>query len=166
LRDKKVLIVGGGDSALDWVMNLTGYAKHITLIHRRDRFRAHEDSVKKLYATPTMVKLLYELQAVHGTSHVEAVTIFNNTTHTEERIPVDVVLLNIGFQSTLGPLKEWGVALEMNDVIVNSRMETNVPGIYGAGDIATYPGNLKLITTGFGEAAIAINSIRTYLTDY
>jgi thioredoxin reductase len=166
LRKKNVLIVGGGDSAIDWVLNLTGYAKQITLIHRRDQFRAHEDSVKKVYATPTTVKLCTEVKAIHGNSCVETVTVVNNRTNTEEKLSVDIVLLNLGSQSTIGPLIDLGIATESNDVVVNSRMETNISGIYAAGDIVTYPGKLKLITTGFGEAATAINSIRSYLTAY
>lgn len=163
LKDKKLLIVGGGDSALDWVMNLDGVAKEITLIHRRDQFRAHEDSVKRLYESNATVKLFYELKAIQGNTHVEAATIFQNRTKEEETLPADFVLLNLGFIANLGAIKEWGLEIEKNDVKVTSKMETNIQGIYAAGDIVVYPGKLKLIATGFGEAAVAVNAAKSYI---
>lgn len=162
LEDKKLLIVGGGDSAVDWVLNLDGVAKEITLIHRRDQFRAHEDSVKKLFQSSARVKLFYELKAVHGNTQVEAATIYHNRTKEEETLPVDCILLNLGFIASLGAIKDWGLEIEKNDVKVSTKMETNIPGIYAAGDIVVYPGKLKLIATGFGEAAIAVNAIKSY----
>jgi len=163
LRGKKLLIVGGGDSAVDWALNLDGVAEDITLIHRRDEFRAHEDSVKKLFDGSARVKLFYELKAIHGNNHVEGVTIFQNRTMEEESFPVDQILLNLGFVANLGAIKDWGLDIEKNDVKVTSRMETNIPGIYAAGDIVTYPGKLKLIATGFGEAAVAVNAIKSFI---
>ena len=162
-KDRDLLIVGGGDSALDWALNLDGHARKITLIHRRDQFRAHEDSVKKLFESSVQVKLYYELKAIHGNEHVEEAVIFQNRTKEEERLKVDYVLLNLGFVATLGAITQWGLEIEKNDVRVNSRMETNIPGIYAAGDIVTYPGKLKLIATGFGEAAIAVNAAKAFV---
>jgi len=162
-EDRDLLIVGGGDSAVDWALNLDGYARKITLIHRRDQFRAHEDSVKKLLASSTRVKLFFELKSIHGNDHVEEAVIFQNRTKEEERMKVDYILLNLGFVASLGPLPEWGLEIERNDVKVNSKMETNIPGIYAAGDIVTYPGKLKLIATGFGEAAVAVNAAKAYI---
>lgn len=161
--NKRLLIVGGGDSAVDWALNLLEVADSITLIHRRDRFRAHEDSVRKLFEAPIQVKIPFEVKSIHGNANVEAVTIFNNKTNEEEVIPVDFVLLNLGYVANIGKIKEWGLNLVKGDIEVTSKMETNIPGIYAAGDIVTYPGKLKLIATGFGEAAIAVNNAKTYI---
>ncbi len=162
-RGKRLLVVGGGDSALDWALGLEGYASHITLIHRRDGFRAHEDSVKKLFASSIETKLFYELRALRGDDRVREAVIYHNKTQQEEVLPVDAVLAFLGLLSNLGPIREWGLTIQDDSIVVNTRMETNLPGIYAAGDICTYPGKLKLIATGFGEAATAVNNAVTYL---
>jgi thioredoxin reductase (NADPH) len=162
-RDKTLLVVGGGDSALDWALNLLPYARSITLIHRRDGFRAHADSVKKLFESPITVKVFYELRALRGDPHVEEAVIVNNRTGQEEVLRVDAVLAFLGLVSNLGPIAQWGLQLEGDAIVVNTKMETNLPGVYAAGDIATFPGKLKLIATGFGEAATAVNNAATYL---
>jgi len=162
-RGKRLLVVGGGDSALDWALGLVDYASAITLIHRRDGFRAHEDSVKKLFAAPIAVKLFYELRALRGDERVREAVIYQNKTQQEEVLPVDAVLAFLGLVSNLGPIREWGLALHDDAIVVNTKMETSQPGIYAAGDIAAYPGKLKLIATGFGEAATAVNNAATYI---
>ena len=162
-RGKRLLVIGGGDSALDWALGLVDYAKEITLIHRRDGFRAHEDSVKKLYSSPIKVKVFYELKAIQGDGEVRAAMVFNNKTRAEETLPVDAVLAFLGLLSNLGPIREWGMAIEDDAIVVNTKMETTLPGVYGAGDIVTFPGKLKLIATGFGEAATAVNNAATYI---
>lgn len=162
-ENKRLLIVGGGDSAVDWGLHLHDVAQSIKLIHRRDRFRAHEDSVKKLFDSPVEIKIPYEVKAIKGNPHVENVTIFNNQTKEEEEIAVDYILLNLGFIANIGKIKEWGLNILKGDIEVTSKMETNVTGIYSAGDIVTYPGKLKLIATGFGEAATAVNNAKTYI---
>ncbi|HTY11626.1 MAG TPA: NAD(P)/FAD-dependent oxidoreductase [Bacteroidota bacterium] len=162
-KGKKLLIVGGGDSAVDWALNLQDTAKHITLIHRRDEFRAHEDSVKKLMSSQADVKLWFEVDSVKGGSSIEEVVIRNNRTSESETLKVDHLLLNLGFVASLGPLRDWGLEIEKGDIKVTTKMETNIPGIYAAGDIATFPGKLKLIATGFGEAAIAVNNIKAFI---
>lgn len=162
-RGKRLLVVGGGDSALDWALGLQEYAAHITLIHRRDGFRAHEDSVKKLFASAIHTKLFYELRALRGDDHVREAVIYQNRTQQEEVLPVDAVLAFLGLLSNLGPIREWGLAIQDDAITVNTRMETTLPGIYAAGDIAVYPGKLKLIITGFGEAATAVNNAVTYI---
>jgi len=162
-KDKKILIVGGGDSAVDWGIHLNELADSITLIHRRDRFRAHEESVRQLHDSPVTVKIPYEVKAIHGNSSVEGVTIYNNQTNEEEHLEVDSVLLNLGFIANIGKIKEWGLNITKGDIEVSSKMETNIAGIYAAGDIVTYPGKLKLIATGFGEAATAVNNAKTYI---
>ncbi len=162
-KDKDLLIVGGGDSAVDWALNLQDTAKHITLIHRRDEFRAHEDSVKKLMSSNAEVKLWFEVDSVAGNSSIDHVVIKNNRTGELETLKVDHLLLNLGFVASLGPLRDWGLEIEKGDIKVTTKMETNIPGIYAAGDIATFPGKLKLIATGFGEAAIAVNNIKSFI---
>ncbi len=162
-KEKRLLIVGGGDSAVDWALNLQDTAKHITLIHRRDEFRAHEDSVRKLMGSRAEVKLWYEIDSITGGSSIEKVVIKNNRTSEVETVLVDHLLLNLGFVASLGPLRDWGLEIEKGDIKVTTKMETNIPGIYAAGDIATFPGKLKLIATGFGEAAIAVNNIKSYI---
>jgi thioredoxin reductase (NADPH) len=164
-RDKRVLIVGGGDSAVDWALNLKELAKKVTLIHRRDQFRAHEMSIKQLFDSDVAVGLFYELKDVHGTTQVEGATVFNNRTKEELRLPADAVLINIGFKADLGPIKEWGLETDRRAVIVNGNMETNLPGVYAAGDIAqpTTSVKLNLIATGYAQATIAVNVAKTYI---
>jgi thioredoxin reductase len=155
---KQILIVGGGDSALDWAMNLEPLAEKITLIHRRAEFRAHEESIDWLLNRSNVdVRLWHELKEVNGVNCLEEATIINNQTKEETRLEVDVVLLNLGFSTDIGPIKEWGLEMGGRDVTVNSFMETNLPGVYAAGDIATFPGKLKLIATGVGEICVAVN---------
>lgn len=162
-RGKRLLVVGGGDSALDWALGLVEYAQSITLIHRRDGFRAHEDSVQKLFASPVTVKLFYELRALRGDDRVREAVIYDNKTQQEEVLEVDAVLAFLGLVSNLGPIREWGLTIQDDSIVVNTKMETTQPGIYAAGDIAAYPGKLKLIATGFGEAATAVNNAVTYI---
>jgi thioredoxin reductase (NADPH) len=155
-NQKRVLIVGGGDSAVDWANMLSPVAGELTLIHRRDQFRAHEDSVKKMHQTKTKIKTFYELKSIHGDGRIEKAVIYDNRTKADEQLEVDAILVNIGFHSSLGPIKDWGLATEKGQIVVDGCMRTNRPGIFGAGDIVTYPGKLKLIATGFGEACTAV----------
>jgi thioredoxin reductase (NADPH) len=160
---KRIVIVGGGDSAFDWALGLHEAAASCLLIHRSDKFRAHEDTVNKVLESPVDVRRFYELKAVHGEERLEAVTIFDNRSGEETTVECDSLLLNIGFLTNLGPIKEWGLEIEKNAVRVNSTMETSMPGVYAAGDICTYVGKLKLIATGVGEAATAVNFAKTFI---
>lgn len=160
---KRLLIVGGGDSAVDWALNLQDTCSEITLIHRRDQFRAHEGSIRDMYASATKVKTFYELIEVHGTDTVEAVTIRNNQTQEIEKLPMDAVLLTLGFKADLGPIKDWGLQLEKRSLRVNASQATTMPGVYAAGDIAAAEIKLDLIAVGFGQAAIAVNAIKAYI---
>jgi thioredoxin reductase (NADPH) len=162
-QGKKVLIVGGGDSAVDWANMLAPVAGQVTVIHRRDQFRAHEDSVVKMRCTACQIRTFYELKSIEGDGRLERATIFDNRTKAEETLDVDAVLVNIGFVNALGPIKNWGLEIEGNSIKVDSMMQTKRPGIFAAGDICTYPGKLKLIATGFGEAAVAVNYAKHYL---
>ena len=157
LEGKRLLVVGGGDSAFDWTLGLHEKAASLMQIHRSDKFKAHEDSIEKVMALPIEFKTFHEVKRVHGEEHVEGVTIFDNRTKEEFYYPCDELLLNLGFLTNLGPIKQWGFEIVGNSIHVNSRMETNVSAVYGAGDIVDYSGKLKLIATGFGEAAIAVN---------
>lgn len=155
---KRLLIVGGGDSALDWAMNLEPSAASIALIHRREEFRAHEESIDWLLNRSRVdVRLWHELKCVQGGERVERAIVFHNKTKEEACLDVDAVLLNIGFSTDLGPARTWGLELNGNSVAVNEFMETNLPGVYGAGDIAGHDAKLKLIATGYGEVCIAVN---------
>jgi thioredoxin reductase (NADPH) len=159
---KRLLIVGGGDSALDWAMNLAPIADKITLIHRRDVFRAHEESIDWLLNRSQVdVHLWHELRRVQGNGWLEQAVIYHNKTQEERELDVDAVLLNIGFSADLGPIRDWGVTLQGSKIPVNAFMETNLPGVYAAGDIATHPGKLDLIATGVGEICIAVNYAKT-----
>jgi ferredoxin/flavodoxin---NADP+ reductase len=162
-KGQRVAVVGGGDSAVDWALMLEPIAKEVTLIHRRDKFRAHEHSVEMLMSSSVKVTTPYEIAALHGDERIERLTIVNNVTKEERELEVDAVIVNFGFISSLGPIKNWGLELEKGAILVNSRMETNIPGIYAAGDIATYPGKVKLIAVGFGEAPTAVNNAVAYI---
>ena len=157
LAGKRLMVVGGGDSAFDWTMNLYDIAQSIVQIHRSDRFKAHEDTVQKVMSLPIEFHAFHEVKQVHGEEHVEGVTIFDNRTKEEKFYECDELLFNLGFLTDLGPIKHWGFEIVGNSIAVNSRMETNIDGVYAAGDIVDYSGKLKLIATGFGEAAIAVN---------
>lgn len=160
---QRVLVVGGGDSAVDWALMLEPIASQVTLIHRRDKFRAHEHSVEMLYKSKVDVKTPYEISKLIGDERIERVVIQHNATKEECELEVDAVIVNFGFVSSLGPIKEWGLQLEKGAIVVNSKMETNIPGIYAAGDVATYPGKVKLIAVGFGEAPTAVNNAISYI---
>lgn len=165
-RGKQILIVGGGDSAVDWALNLKDYAKKITLIHRRDQFRAHGASVTELLNSPVDVKLFYELKTAGGNGKIEHAVIFDNRTKEETTVPVDAVILTLGFSVDLGPIKNWGLTMEGTRYIrVNSKQETSIPGVYAAGDIAAMPGEepLNLIVEGFAQATRAVNFAYQYL---
>ncbi|MFJ7724574.1 NAD(P)/FAD-dependent oxidoreductase [Neobacillus sp. NPDC097160] len=161
--NKTILIAGGGDSALDWALMLESIAKKVTLIHRRDTFRAHEHSIDLLMQSKIEVKTSTEISSLEGKDTIEKVRILNNKTNEAETIEVDDLIINFGFGSSIGSIKEWGLALEKGNIIVNSKGETNIAGIYAAGDIVTYPGKVKLITAGFGEGPTAVNNAKAYI---
>jgi Thioredoxin reductase len=162
-RDKRVLISGGGDSAVDWALMLEPIAASVTLVHRRDKFRAHEHSVEKLKASRVQIITPAEIEAVSGDGRIERVTLKHGRSGETTEHEVDAVIVSFGFVSSLGPIEEWGLKIESGSIVVDSRMETSVPGIFAAGDIVTYPGKLKLIAVGFGEAPTAINNAKVYI---
>jgi thioredoxin reductase (NADPH) len=162
-KGKKVLISGGGDSAVDWALMLEPIAEQVTLIHRRDKFRAHEHSVENLMASKVNVITPSEITELHGEKFITKVTLSHIKTKETQEIEVDSVIVNFGFVSSLGPIAEWGIEIDSNSIVVDSRMETSIPGIFAAGDITTYPGKLKLIAVGFGEAPTAVNNAKVYI---
>lgn len=161
---KKVIVFGGGDSAVDWSLMLVSIAEKVMLVHRRDKFRAHEHSVMNLQNSKVEIKTPYVPTALIGDeSKIKQVVLEHVSGEGEEIIDVDAVIVNYGFVSSLGPIKEWGLDIEKNSIIVNSKMETSIPGIYAVGDICTYEGKVKLIASGFGEAPVAINAAKYYI---
>jgi ferredoxin/flavodoxin---NADP+ reductase len=163
MRDQDVLIVGGGDSACDWALNLEPIARSITLIHRRDRFRAHEDSVRKLLASSVRVMTFTEVESIAGEAGVEAVTVVDNRTGDRETLAVGRIVAALGFTSDLGPLKSWDIRIDGRCILVDTRMQTSIPGVFAAGDITEYEGKVRLISVGFGEAATAVNNAAVHI---
>jgi thioredoxin reductase (NADPH) len=162
-RNKRVLILGGGDSAVDWANMLAPVTAQQTLIHRRDKFRAHEESVEQMMKTATRVMLFHELKSIEGDGRIRSATVFDNRTQAHTTLEVDAVLSNFGFVSTLGPIKNWGLTIEKNGILVDRLMQTTRSRVFAAGDVCTYEGKLKLIATGFGEAATAVNVGKTLI---
>jgi len=163
---KRILIVGGGDSAVDWALAMKDFARSITLVHRRDVFRAHELSVRELINSSVDIKLFYEVKKVIGDgANVTQAVVFDNRTRAETTLDVDVILVNIGFRADLGPIKDWGLEIEGREIRVNGKMETNIPGVYAAGDIAGPIDGVKLnlIATGYAQAALAVNVAKAYV---
>lgn len=162
-KDQNVMLLGGGDSAVDWALMLEPIANKVSLIHRRDNFRAHEHNVEKLHASTVDVLTPFVPKDISGTDRIEKVSLEEVKGDKMLEVDVDSVLCNYGFVSTLGPIKDWGLEIEKNSIVVNTKMETNIPGIYAAGDITTYPGKINLIATGFGEGPTAINNAKQYI---
>ena len=162
-QNSNVLVLGGGDSALDWSLMLENIASKVTLCHRREQFTAHEKSVQQLQDSKVHVKTSYAVKELVGDGeHIQEVVVVSKD-KVEERIPVDHVLVNYGNVASLGPLKSWGLEMEKNSVVVNEKMETSVEGIYAAGDVCTHAGKVKLIAVGFGEVPNAISHIKASL---
>jgi thioredoxin reductase len=157
---KKVMIVGGGDSACDWVVNLLDVAERITLVHRREGFRAHELTVAQVMNAAERgeidIRVPYQIRDVAGNGAVERVTLLHSEEEVEEEIDCDAILLQLGFKTALGPLKEWGFDIEKGAIVVDGLMRTSLPQVWACGDITTFDGKLKLIATGFAESAIAV----------
>jgi thioredoxin reductase len=157
LAGHDVLIVGGGDSAFDWALALEPLARSVTLVHRREKFRAHASTVAKVQQLPVRIVVNAEVTKLHGDERVTGADISVKGGGTET-VPVDTVVAALGFTADLGPLAEWGLELDKRHIRVDSTMATNLPRVFSAGDITEYPGKVRLIATGFGEAATAVNN--------
>ena len=164
LRGKRVVIAGGGDSAVDWALALRGVAASIQVVHRRAKFRAAPETAAQLDAAASRgeveMVIPYQLHALHGTAGtlaaVEVADLDNNT----RMLAADVLLPFFGLSMDLGPIAGWGLGLERNHVVVTpATCETSIPGVFAIGDVATYAGKLKLILQGFSEAAMAAHAI-------
>jgi len=153
-----VIVVGGGDSACDWVLSLEPIATSVTLVHRRAAFRAHAHTVAQIHGSSVEVITDAEVSKVLGSDRIESVelTLKDGTVLTR---PAQAVIAALGFTANLGPIREWGIHIVGNRYIaVDTTMATNVPGVYAAGDITDYRGKVRLIAVGFGEAALAVNN--------
>lgn len=160
---KKVHLFGGGDSAVDWALMLETVAEKVTLSHRRDKFRAHEHTVETLMNSSVTVLTPFVPSELIGEERITQVVLSKVKGVETKVIEVDDVIVNYGFVSSLGSIKNWGFHLDKNGIVVNSKMETSIPGIYAAGDICTYEGKVKLIASGFGEAPTAISNAKVYI---
>jgi len=166
-RDKNVVIVGGGDSALDWTLNLHPLAKRITLVHRRDDFRAAPHSVnamRELVAAGKMDLRLGQIESLEGVDGFLSSATLLGSDKTKTVLPCERLIPFFGLTMKLGPIGDWGLNLNENLIPVDTeKFETNVPGIFAIGDINTYAGKLKLILCGFHEGALAAQKIHRYV---
>ncbi|EIA20336.1 NAD(P)/FAD-dependent oxidoreductase [Listeria fleischmannii] len=163
-KGRRVAVCGGGDSAVDWALMLEPIAKSVSIIHRRGSFRAHEHSVESLEKSSVSIMTPFIPTELHGTEAGIEKIILQEVKGTQTKtLEIDDFIINYGFVSQLGPIKEWGLTIERNSIVVNSKMESSIPGIYSAGDICTYDGKVKLIATGFGEAPTAVNNAINFM---
>lgn len=163
-RDKTIVIAGGGDSAVDWAVSLAEVAKKIYVVHRRDKFRAAPDTVEKMrdLAENGNVELVipYQLDGLEGENGALEAVIVRDLDDNTRRLEAEALLPFYGLAMELGPIAEWGLNLDKNHITVTAATcQTSTPGIFGIGDIVTYPGKLKLIACGFSEAAMAAHAI-------
>lgn len=158
--NKKVCLFGGGDSAVDWAMMLEPIAEKVTIVHRRDKFRAHESTVSQMMSSKVEVLTPFNPKDFIGSERIEEVIVEHTKGEGDRKLVIDDVIVNYGFSSSLGPIKSWSLHLEKNSILVNSKMQTNIEGIFAAGDVCTYEGKVKLIATGFGEAPIAVSNAK------
>lgn len=165
-KGKDVVIVGGGDSALDWVINLLDTARNLSLVHRRDTFRAQPNTIQQVLdnAAGGRIRIFTssEIKSAQGSKALEEVTIAD-AAGKEETLRADALLLMLGFTSDLGPIAKWGLDIEDSRIKVDQNMESSRKGIFAIGDIASYQGKLKLILTGFSEGAMAVRSAVPYI---
>lgn len=162
-KNKHIAILGGGDSAVDWALMLEPIAEKVTLIHRRDDFRAHEHSIELLKQSKVNILTPFVPTDIEGDDKIERLVLQETRGDKITKMDVDSVICNYGFISKLGPIANWGLDIKRNSIQVNSKMETNIPGIYAVGDINSFDGKVKLIATGFGEGPTAVNNAMQYL---
>ena len=156
-----IVVVGGGDSALDWALMLEPIGKSVTIVHRRAEFRAHPHSVELLKASSVAMLTDAHVAGVRGDPDVSEVDI--DVAGEVQTLQCDKLVAALGFTANLGPLMEWGIEVHKRQIVVDTQGRTTVPGIYAAGDIVDYDGKVKLIATGFGEVATAVNNAAAYL---
>ncbi|MGZ4501660.1 MAG: NAD(P)/FAD-dependent oxidoreductase [Nocardioidaceae bacterium] len=162
---RDVVIVGGGDSAVDWALMLEPLASSVTVVHRREAFRAHPASVERMRGCAGVeVVVNAQVTALEGGDVVEKAHVTVKGEDVPRLLPCEKVVAALGFTANLGPLREWGLDLHDNrHLVVDSAMRTNLPGVFAAGDIADYDGKVRLIAVGFGEVATAVNNAAVHL---
>jgi thioredoxin reductase (NADPH) len=164
LKDKRVLIIGGGNTAIDWGLSLLQIASKIYIAHRMAKFKAHEAMLEQVMNSDVELMFPYiELKEIIGKDRVEGAVLYNNKTGKEDIISVDAIVLSIGMITNLGPIKEWGLEIKGTAIKVNPDMSTTLPLVWAAGDIVSYPGKVTLISTNAGEVSIATNSAKDYI---
>lgn len=161
---KKVVIAGGGDSAVDWANHLDGIAESVTLIHRRDAFRAHEHSVELLHQSSVNVMTPYVPLEIKGENGLaQSLTVQKVKSDEVEELPLDALIVSFGFSTNNKNLRNWNVDYKRSSIAVNPKFETSQEGVYAIGDAAEYEGKIDLIAVGMGEAPIAINQAIQYI---
>jgi thioredoxin reductase (NADPH) len=155
---KDIVIVGGGDSAFDWAYMLQPIAKSVALVHRRDAFRAHASMVEQVRAMGVTLHTSCEVVALRGDDWLQEMEIKSKTSGESLVLPAQTAVAALGFIANIGPMAEWGLELDHRRIVVGTTMQSNLPRVFGAGDIVTYPGKVPLISVGFGEAALAVNN--------
>jgi thioredoxin reductase (NADPH) len=160
---KDIVVVGGGDSALDWALMLEDVGNSVTIVHRRDEFRGHQHSVELLRKSSVRIVTEAQVSAVRGDPNVVEVEVTVKGQDDPVTLPCDTLIAALGFTANLGPLMEWGIDIQKRQIMVDTAGRTSVPGIFAAGDIVDYDGKVKLIATGFGEVATAVNNAYAYL---
>ncbi|MET7339199.1 NAD(P)/FAD-dependent oxidoreductase [Nonomuraea sp. NPDC005650] len=161
-RDRDVVIVGGGDSAVDWSLMVEPVARSLTVVHRRRILRAHPRSVSRLRQSRARILLDSEVIATHGENHLEAVAV-RHRNGTERRFPAGALIAALGHTATLGPLATWGFELSGRQIVVDERMATTLPGVFAIGDVTAHRGKVRIMAVGFGEAATAVNNLAAEL---
>ena len=156
--DKDVVIVGGGDSAFDWAYALQPIARSVSLVHRREQFRAHGAMIDTVRAMGVALFTSCEVSAIRGVDTITEVEVTHKVTGEVTLLPAQTVVAALGFVANIGPIATWGVELLKRHIVVDTAMRTNLPHVFAAGDIVTYPGKVPLISVGFGEAALAVNN--------
>lgn len=164
-RGRNVLISGGGNSAVDWANELEPVAANVTIVHRRDKFWGHEKNVIKMQQSSVDVRILHAVSELHSSDGrtIDEVSVKHVESEQVERLKVDAVIVNHGLTSDYGPLKEWGLHMEDSVAVVDGKLKTNIPGIFAAGDFASYDSKLRLIAGAFTDAALAVNSAKLYI---
>lgn len=160
-RDCDVVVVGGGDSAVDWANMLCPIARSVTLIHRRQTLTSHVTSAQQLRENNVRLMLDSQVIAAHGSEWLDTLTV--RTESTQETIKAQALIAALGHIADLGPLRRWGIEFASRQIIVDSTMATNMPGVFAIGDVTTYPGKVRIMAVGFGEAATAVNNLAAQL---
>lgn len=158
-KNRRVVVCGGGDSALDWALSLENVAKEVHLIHRRDQYRAMEHTVQELNQSSIIQHLSTQvLELIDKDDNLDAILLQKKGQEEDSTIELDDLVVCYGFSSSMGPIKNWGLEIQRQYLKVDRDQATNIPGIFAVGDICEYPGKVRIIASGFGEGPVAVNS--------